>query len=127
MLGELPNVSTTFDEDKFFDLWMLVHILSGVGLGLLFAWLQWSRSLSYVYVLLILSGWEVLELIFGVVEATSNKVLDIVLAFIAFICVYEYFRYKNSVPSFNQFVMVGIPLIMSTVLGWFKYIQRSLS
>ena len=74
-----PPISLTFAEGHYFDLWMLVHFLSGVAGG--FSNVFWTLSLG---VLLAAGGvlmivWEFVERAMGVRESWSNVVLDVVV------------------------------------------------
>lgn len=70
-------VSFTFDEGRYFDLWMLVHLGAGVASGfanLLFG-LTRPQMLALAFGLMLL--WEAGELAMHVVESPSNRVIDI--------------------------------------------------
>lgn len=72
-------VSLTFAEGKFFDLWMLVHFLSGVAGG--FSNVFFALSVLWVFALAILMmvAWEIIEHMNGIRESFSNRVVDIVV------------------------------------------------
>lgn len=76
---KMPLVSPTFDEGRYFDLWMLVHFVAGVAGGfsnVMFALERvWVFALAFAVMLL----WEFAEYLNGVREALSNRVVDIVV------------------------------------------------
>jgi hypothetical protein len=72
-----PFISLTFAEGHYFDLWMLVHFLSGVAGG--FSNVFWSLSFGVLLLVAVamMIGWEILEFAMGVRESLSNVVLDV--------------------------------------------------
>jgi hypothetical protein len=72
-----PAFSPDWREGRFFDRWMLVHLISGVagGFGNVFFGLSTPRALMLAFAIMLL--WEVGELLLGVREAWTNRVLDI--------------------------------------------------
>lgn len=74
-----PAISRDWREGRFYDRWMLVHFVSGVagGFGNLFFGLT---TLGVVGVgLAVMAAWELGEALFGVNEAWSNRLLDVVV------------------------------------------------
>lgn len=72
-----PGVSFTFSEGHYFDLWMIVHLLSGVAGG--FSNVFWGLSPVALYALAatMMIVWELIERAQGVRESWSNVALDV--------------------------------------------------
>lgn len=75
----IPALSPDWQEGHFFDLWMLVHVMSGVAggfssvfFGLTAAWTLWIA-------LGVMLLWEVGEYALGVRESWINRALDVVV------------------------------------------------
>lgn len=74
-----PLISLTFDEGRYFDLWMGVHFVSGVAGG--FSNVYFALSPIWVFALgfAMMFAWEVVEYLNGIRESFSNRVVDIVV------------------------------------------------
>lgn len=72
-----PTISLTFAEGHYFDLWMLVHFLSGVAGG--FSNVFWALSMVALFALaaVLMIVWEIGERAAGVRESWSNVMIDI--------------------------------------------------
>jgi len=70
---------------KYLDLWSLVHFLSGVLLASFFYHLNLDLFWSATFSLIALLGWEFFESVLGIIETTSNVVVDIIIGFVGFL------------------------------------------
>jgi uncharacterized membrane protein YuzA (DUF378 family) len=70
-------MSDPWREGKYLDLWSVVHLHAGFLLG----WLLFRLGLSIVptvgWTLLALASYEVVELVAGVKERASNRLVDV--------------------------------------------------
>jgi uncharacterized membrane protein YuzA (DUF378 family) len=75
----IPRVSFSWREGRYFDLWMVVHFLSGVvgGLSNVFFGLADVQILGLGLVMMLL--WEVGEAVKGIRESAANRVLDVIV------------------------------------------------
>ncbi|MCE9601571.1 MAG: hypothetical protein K8S21_05060 [Gemmatimonadetes bacterium] len=78
-MRRIPWISTTWEEGRVFDRWMIVHFLSGVAGG--FSNVLFGLSTRGVYALgmSLLLLWEVGEHFQRVGESWENRVLDLVV------------------------------------------------
>ena len=74
-----PPVTTSFDEGRFFDLWMLVHFASGAAGGYSNVFFELSDRLVVALGLGLMILWEVGEHLAGIRESWPNRVIDIVV------------------------------------------------
>ena len=64
---------------RFFDLWSLVHFLSGVLLALGFYGLGFSLGATIAFSLALLIAWEVFEWAIRIIEPTPNVLIDVLI------------------------------------------------
>ncbi len=77
MAERIPDVSWTWAEGRFFDLWMLVHLVSGVAGGFSNSLFQLAPIEVLVHALALMVLWEVGEYLVGIGESWNNRVLDV--------------------------------------------------
>jgi hypothetical protein len=75
--GPIPALSPDFGEGKYFDLWMLVHLISGVAGGFSSVFFRLSTLGVFAVAAIVMLLWELGEYLMGVRESWSNRVLDI--------------------------------------------------
>ena len=66
MKKDVPIISWTFDEGRFWDLWMFVHILSGMLIASLNFFVGIPENILYSGGLIGLTLWEIFEKFFGI-------------------------------------------------------------
>lgn len=119
------DITFTWSEARYLDLWAVPHLLSGVALAFLFLSFGSLRSLSYGISFLILAGWELGEGIVGIREARENSVLDVVIGIVGFVLAYEIGRLALSSETVTAlFVFDIIVLSLLTLFGWLDYRKR---
>ena len=77
--GGPPLVSFSFAEGRFFDLWMVVHFLSGVAGGFSNTFFGLSAPQVFALGFLMMLGWEIGEHAQRVRESLANRALDVVV------------------------------------------------
>ncbi len=122
----VPFISWSFQEGKIWDLWMIVHALTGAVSACVLAAVGMHPMYAYPFVLLILTGWEIGEMVFGIAEELENWILDIVAGMIGFWFVYEKLLPDMSRP---QIIAVGVVILLANslfaFLGWRGYKKHS--
>ena len=78
-MHRIPWISTTWDEGRLFDRWMLVHFLTGLAGGLSNVLFGLTTLGVYALGMLLLLAWEVGEHFQRVGESWENRVLDLVV------------------------------------------------
>jgi hypothetical protein len=76
-MKQLPAVSPDWNEGRFFDLWMLVHVLAGFAGGFSNVFFGLSKFHVVVLGLGLMVTWEVGEVAMGVFESGLNRALDV--------------------------------------------------
>lgn len=78
----IPALSPDFGEGKYFDLWMLVHLISGVAGGFSSVFFRLSTLGVFAVAAIVMLLWELGEYVMGVRESWSNRVLDIAVGLV---------------------------------------------
>jgi hypothetical protein len=121
----VPTISWNWQEGRYWDLWMIVHTFSGTVCACVVALLGMPPAFGYPFILLVLTGWEIGEMVFGIDEELPNWILDIVFGMIGF-----WFVYEHVLPgdTFGGIIAVGTILLLSNslfaTLGWRSYRKR---
>ena len=119
-----PAISTTFDEGRYFDLWMLVHFMGGVTGG--FSNLLFSLSTANVYVvgIALMTLWEIGEYARGIREQFSNRVLDIAVGLGGVALAVWLTAHLDDRGRVAALVVSGVLFGGGSLLGWLAYRRR---
>jgi hypothetical protein len=127
--GDVPKISLGWDEGKYFDLWMIVHTLTGVMIGTGAYMLGLSPMVSYVGTFVGLTLYEVVEEVFKIEETIENRLADIVFGSIGFVSFYQFvsplISQSSKIPNQILFTVVGFLVIVAVTTGWWAYERRS--
>jgi hypothetical protein len=124
----IPWISGNFTEGRFWDLWMVVHLLAGIGAGLFFELIQLNFIPAFITVLVVAIVWETVETkYFGVKEVLENQIIDIIIALAGFgvaFAVAVPLRPMLTVPA-----LVGVVAILAFMeyKGWRNHRRRQAS
>lgn len=78
----IPAVSTTFAEGRYFDLWMLVHLVSGVAGGFSNVIFRLAPAVVIALGAAVMVLWEVGEYVMGVRESPVNRIIDVLIGLV---------------------------------------------
>ncbi len=124
---KIPAISWSWSEGRYWDLWMIVHGLTGTICACVMALSGLHPMYAYPFILLVLTGWELGEMAFGIKEEIENWVLDIVFGMFGFWFVYE--KVLRGM-TFSDIVAVGAVLFffncVFAILGWRSYRKRGI-
>jgi hypothetical protein len=123
--GAARDVTFSWEEGRYFDLWMIAHAVGGAFLGfLILYYLPLGRVWAYVLGFVVIAGWELVEVWFGIEETTENRILDVVSGMIGFTLAYE--LGLRIVPQAQFALLVYSAVIAATLdlLGWLDYRRR---
>lgn len=74
-----PAFSPDWREGRYFDRWMFVHLLAGVAGGFANRFFAFTDATVLLLGLGLMLLWEIAEVVTGVDESFSNRVLDLVV------------------------------------------------
>jgi hypothetical protein len=78
-MKNIPAFSPDWNEGRFFDLWMFVHLLAGIAGGFVNVFFGLTNAQVVLLGLLLMVLWELGELAIGVFESPMNRFVDIVV------------------------------------------------
>ncbi len=78
-MNNIPAFSPDWNEGRFFDLWMFVHLLAGIAGGFVNVFFGLTNAQVVLLGLLLMALWEVGELAIGVFESPMNRFVDIIV------------------------------------------------
>ena len=123
-MSKIPDISFSWSEGRYFDLWSLVHSLSGITLGFIIAFLQIQTVLAYTLAFVIIVLWEVFEKSVGIHETKENRVLDIVVGMIFFVVAYKVSDMIQANAQESLTIFSVLVLAFLTLIGWLDYRKR---
>ena len=122
----VPVVSWTWDEGRYWDLWMFVHVGSGVLIAVFAHLIGLSPAVAYAGTLIGMILWECGEVAFGIREEWTNLVLDVVFGMAGFALVYEFVApLLGTRWNVAIFIAIAIALALFEILGWKAYRKRA--
>ncbi len=106
-------------EGKWFDLWSIVHFLSGISIGFAFHFIQFGGLATVVVVFLLLIAYEMWEVIVHIEETPTNRILDVVVGMTSFVLTFFILNPRLS-PSqlLLTFGIVFTLNIIMSIIGW---------
>ncbi len=117
-------ISTTWAEGRVFDLWMIVHFLSGLAGG--FSNVVFGLSTRDVYALGVsmLLVWEVIEYFRHVRESWENRVLDVVVGAAGIAIALWCAERLSRTAEFAAFGLSTLAVVAGSVFGWMAFRAR---
>lgn len=123
----LKVVSLSWEEGRLFDLWMIVHLLSGFVIGFSAYLIGIEVLVAYFGTLAGLSLYEVVEEIFRIDETLENRISDIIFGTAGFAVSYSLIApYVESDTNTLFLVVVSVLCVLMSFLGWRSYKKRGL-
>jgi len=106
-------------EGVWLDMWSVVHVLSGIsiGLGLYIVHIGSLAAVALTFVSLV--AYELWEMVVRIEETPTNRIMDVVVGMSGFIP--TFFLAAPSVPPLHSVVLFGIVLTLNITLaavGW---------
>ena len=106
-------------EGKWLDLWSVVHLLSGISVGLGFYFLHFGTFAPVVLALLSLICYEMWEMHMQIDEAPTNRLMDVVVGMAGFVPAFFLLAPMLSLWAFlSTFGLVLVVNIVTGVIGW---------
>ena len=106
-------------EGKWLDLWSVVHLLTGVSVGLGLYFVRFGAFASIVLALLSFVSYEMWEAMVHIEETPTNRFMDVVVGMISFLPTFFFLAPVLSIAPFVLvFVLVFAANVVTSVLGW---------
>jgi len=117
-----PFVSFGWREGRLIDFWSFVHFLSGILLAIiLMTHLHLSFLWSIISTFFLLILWEMFELIMGIGEHLSNRVSDVAVGCIGFLCTFYFLPMTDN----RLLILIVLVMFLLDILGMRAYIARA--
>ena len=118
-------LNVMFKSDKsLLDIWSIPHFLSGIIIGLPALQYGFGFTSALLIVLGLSIFFEIVEEVFHVDESHINKIGDIILGFIAYICGYYFFITFDPYEQNIILIVSCFVYLLVAVPGWIKYIAH---
>jgi len=106
-------------EGKWLDLWSIVHLLSGISLGLGISFFHFGAPASITIVFLLLTAYEMWEAMVKIAETPQNRFMDVVVGMASFLPTFLFFAPALQEPPFIlAFGTIVTANIVMSALGW---------
>ncbi len=113
---------------KYFDLWSVVHFLSGIVFAFILIYFGFKIVESLIIVILAGLLWEIFEFSFKMKEKKMNRMTDILFMVVGFKLFFNFlprfFEKTYEISFFCLFSIVVSIFIIMTFLGWKAYRRR---
>ena len=122
----VPTFTLSWEEGKYFDLWMFPHIFSGFVFGLGLFYFAMSFWIAFVVTVIALTFWEVFEHVFNIYEIIENRLLDVVFGMVGFFVSYGIaVQYLSMNGALIATIISTLILALLSLLGWRAYVKRT--
>lgn len=114
----------SWKEGRVWDLWMIVHFLTGTVIGFANVFLGLSTTTLYFGALVGMILWEIIEIFNGVKESDENRVMDILFGLLG---LFAATRLASVLPTLAQhaaFYLSALALGVGCFFGWRAYQKR---
>jgi len=110
-------------DSGYFDLWSVIHLISGMTFGLVFRMMKFRFKTAAFVTLLLLIFWEIFENLFLLRESWSNIILDVIIGFSGFTV--SYYGSRDMKKSCTRAVMAAFLIIVAilSIAGWIAYYE----
>ncbi|MBX3173882.1 MAG: hypothetical protein KF709_05685 [Gemmatimonadaceae bacterium] len=120
-----PAISLSWREGRFFDLWMLVHLVAGfTGATTNVVWNLTTPRVVAVAIALMLA-WEVAEFVAGVRESWENRLLDIAIGLVGVVMA-QWLVAPLSLTTRQRACLVALAVLaVLSAAGWLAFRRRT--
>ncbi|MFC1802329.1 hypothetical protein ACFLY7_02720, partial [Patescibacteria group bacterium] len=114
------RIQFSWQEGILADYWSMVHLLTGVVLGLVTAFFGFSFLVSVIVVFMVMVLWEFFEILLNIGETLSNRFIDVMTSMVVFPPVFIYAP-ENSKLLIALIIILVIILLILDYYGWKNY------
>ncbi|MGV8162045.1 MAG: hypothetical protein ACP5N2_01785 [Candidatus Nanoarchaeia archaeon] len=107
-------------EGKYLDLWSVNHTLAGCVLGSIFIFINLQIWVSLIISVILMIGWEIFEIYYGIKEGLANKILDVVTGLVGFFLTY-YLVNVQGVNALSYFLIIALSFAFLETWGYLVY------
>ena len=118
----MPQKYTRTDiwrEGKWLDLWSIVHLLSGLSLGLGFSFLPVGAFAAIALAFVLLVAYEMWETIVRIEETPTNRFMDVVVGMVGFLP--AFFLCAPLLSAAHRIEVFAVMLVVDCVMSFFGW------
>lgn len=112
------NISQTWKEGRYFDLWVFPHVMTGVAGGFANVFFDLSVSVIFGVGLLLMILWEVFEVVIGIKESWQNQVMDLAVGLVGIAFALAVASRVGRGAQIGAFAVSFVIMMVSGVIGW---------
>lgn len=106
-------------EGKWLDLWSVVHLLSGISIGLSFYFLHLGIFFSILFALLLMISYELWEIVEQIKETPTNRFMDVIVGMAGFLPAFFILAPPLSTPLLILvFGFIFVANVILSIFGW---------
>lgn len=117
-MNQIPAISLSYREGRYFDLWMLVHGVGGVTGGLSNVFLGLTTTNVYLVGVLMMVAWEILEYAKGIRESPVNRVIDVAVGLLGVAGAFWLAARLDPSAERIAFTVSGLLFVLGGLFGW---------
>lgn len=121
---KIENFTWTWDEGRYWDLWMISHIMSGLLFGFVGYFVGLTLVITVIISLVVMILWEVFEKVVKINEVWINSILDVVFGILAVFI--SYFLAGGVSSDTVLYLIIALVIVKSVYgyLGWNAFKKR---
>jgi len=123
-MRRLPAYTTSWDEGRYFDRWMVVHFLSGLSGGFSNVLFGLTTRNVWLVGLALLLLWEVFERVRGIRECWENALLDFVVGAAGIAVALLIGARLSTGWARAAFGLSSLAFVAGSAVGWLAYRRR---
>jgi len=116
------KIYSVWQEGKFIDARVFVHILAGFTIGLALLILGVETLYAHIIIVIAIILWEVFEIYLKIKERKSNILIDLIIGYAGFILAFSIFPIFSD-RILETFFLSIIVLFVLEVVGFIKYVK----
>lgn len=120
----LPSISTTWEEGRYFDRWMVVHFLSGASGAFSNVFFDLSTAGVCSLGVALLVAWEGIELFRGIRESIENRMIDLVVGLLGILAALGVAARLEPKGEYVAFGLTTSAFLAGSFVGWRAYRRR---
>lgn len=116
--GMKPWYITIWNEGQYVDFWSVNHTIAGLITYLITALLNIRFFSGLISMFILAVSWEGVELVKGIEETLSNRIVDIIIALIAFTAMHYIYKKKRMNLIHHIMILGGLALLLNVWGFW---------
>ena len=117
------RIKFAFGHGRFLDAWSVVHLLSGLLMGIVLVAFAVPLVSAFLVVVALATLYEAFEMVTGIIENLANVIVDVVLATIGLLAAYWLLAGRAPLELALAFAAIGAIDLVLVYLGWRHHLR----